>query len=257
MHRYTGPFCSIAMAEPVLPSNPKTQGKKPTDKRPRGRPRKNVEDMNEAVVTIEGATTSLGRVGNAWQLGEPVCTLQIPNHLLREWHRSVRQGDRTYVSHLNDSIVGHAVQVVEGRRLEGTLSRRAGAVQLAFAAATGRARYRVKNGVVNVVVFGEDVQNVAEIVHEVEMLHGQVIDVKAELEGREAEVQSMKEEIQQFLEDRNGQGLANVGRPIDQVGERHQRRKLKQFRCNAQKALWFAESFGLSTVFILILCMKL
>ena len=42
---------------------------------------------------------------------------------------------------------------MEGRQLERTLSSRAGTVESALAAATGRARDRVKNGVVNVVVF--------------------------------------------------------------------------------------------------------
>ena len=38
----------------------------------------------------------------------------------------------------------------------------------------------------------------AKPVREVEMLHGHMINVNAELEGREAEVQSMKEEINRF-----------------------------------------------------------
>ena len=54
------------------------------------------------------------------------------------------------------------------------------------------------------------------------------------------------------MEDRNEQGLANVGRPIDQVGKCYQRCKLKQFRCNAEKALWFAEDFGLSIISVVV-----
>jgi len=45
-----------------------------------------------------------------------------------------------------------------------------------------------------------------------------------------------------------GQGIdfENNGKIIAQVGERQQRRKLKERRTNVQRALWFAKTFGLA-----------
>lgn len=45
-----------------------------------------------------------------------------------------------------------------------------------------------------------------------------------------------------------GQGIdfENNGKIITQVGERQQRRKLKELRTNVQRALWFAKTFGLT-----------
>ena len=40
--------------------------------------------------------------------------------------------------------------------------------------------------------------------------------------------------------------FGNNGKTINEVGERHQRRKLKELKTNVEKALWFTETFGLS-----------
>ena len=37
-----------------------------------------------------------------------------------------------------------------------------------------------------------------------------------------------------------------LGKTINEVGEKHQRRKLKELKTNVEKALWFTETFGLS-----------
>ena len=39
--------------------------------------------------------------------------------------------------------------------------------------------------------------------------------------------------------------MANSGKHIDEVFDRHKRRKLAKFKESATKALWFAETFGL------------
>ena len=40
--------------------------------------------------------------------------------------------------------------------------------------------------------------------------------------------------------------LETMGRPLNEVGERHRRRKHKELKTNVEKALWFTETFGLS-----------
>ena len=38
--------------------------------------------------------------------------------------------------------------------------------------------------------------------------------------------------------------LENTGKPVDKVGERQKRRKLKELKTRSERALWFMESFG-------------
>ena len=40
--------------------------------------------------------------------------------------------------------------------------------------------------------------------------------------------------------------LETMGRPLNEVGERHRRRKHKELKTNVEKAPWFTETFGLS-----------
>ena len=40
--------------------------------------------------------------------------------------------------------------------------------------------------------------------------------------------------------------LEIMGRPLNEVGERHRRRKHKDLKTNVEKAPWFTETFGLS-----------
>lgn len=59
------------------------------------------------------------------------------------------------------------------------------------------------------------------------------------------------EEYLDFLEDvmvctNCSENLKNTSRPINQIGERQTRRKIKEVKTRAEKALWFLESFGLT-----------
>lgn len=59
------------------------------------------------------------------------------------------------------------------------------------------------------------------------------------------------EEYLDFLEDvmvctNCSEKLKNTSRPINQVGEHQSRRKIKEVKTRAEKALWFLESFGLT-----------
>ena len=78
----------------------------------------------------------------------------------------------------------------------------------------------------------------------------QVHDLEAESEKTLQENKELTEYLD-FLEDvlvcTNCSGnLKNTSRPINQVGEQQVRRKIKEVKTRAEKALWFLESFGLS-----------
>ena len=45
--------------------------------------------------------------------------------------------------------------------------------------------------------------------------------------------------------------FGNNGKTLSEVGERHQRRKLKELKTIVEKALWFTDTFGLSLTYFL------
>ena len=50
-----------------------------------------------------------------------------------------------------------------------------------------------------------------------------------------------------FIEEVHGEcspNLENTGKPVDQIGERQKRRKVKELRTKCERALWFMETFG-------------
>ena len=60
------------------------------------------------------------------------------------------------------------------------------------------------------------------------------------------------EELHSYVKKLGGNAdFGNNGKTLSEVGERHQRRKLKELKANVEKALWFTETFGLSLSYFL------
>ena len=111
----------------------KSQRKEQDVKRARGRPRKR---PFEEEVLIEGAAASLSSCNHLKKLEKPVCSLQIPNNLLRKWHKE--RAGVPYTTYLNKSICQQALQVRSGsRRVEDNLAKRADSLQSRYSAASG------------------------------------------------------------------------------------------------------------------------
>ena len=69
-----------------------------------------------------------------------------------------------------------------------------------------------------------------------------------ELEQTQAELDKVKKEnarLWQYIDKISEQGYENSGKPISKVKGRQQRRKIHELKTYVEKALWFAETFGL------------
>ena len=84
---------------------------------------------------------------------------------------------------------------------------------------------------------------------EVETLSHEVECWKQELTEAEEDIQVLREEVAQLYCEHDNEKCwpeYNTSKKVDEVSPRQKRRKLNQFRSFAEKALWFAESFGLT-----------
>ena len=66
-------------------------------------------------------------------------------------------------------------------------------------------------------------------------------EISLKCDGLEKEIASLSKEIARMTYER-----ANSGKPMHELSPRHARRKLLEFKENAEVALWFAESYGLA-----------
>ena len=73
--------------------------------------------------------------------------------------------------------------------------------------------------------------------------------VTLKCEGLEAEIDNLRETLiaQQHRQHTHNTVVLkkNRGRPLDELSPRQARRKLQDFKANAESVLWFAESFGM------------
>ena len=222
--------------------------KKPAEPKLPGRPRKNppLPGLETLVVAVESVQTSTWAARSDTLTGlDPICSLQIPNRLLVSWCDERACSGESYISQLNKAIPHQAVVVAERTTLESMLNCRAGGMASKVRATKGRAREKVLGESIHVALCADDIVNPSELLQEVELLSGQVKDITEEMEGKEAEVKALKDEIARLA---TADQLSNTGRPIEEVGERQRRRKLSQFRSNAEKVLWFSASFGLEII---------
>ncbi len=176
---------------------------------------------------------------------DPICGLQVPNRLLVAWHERRSHSGDSYVTQLNKAIPHKAIVVAVGSRLEVNLSCKAGTMVSKVKAAKGRARETILAGSIHIALCAGDIVNPCDLLQELELLEGKVEDITLEMRGKESTVKALKEEIARLA---TTDQLRNVGRPITEVGEWQQRRKLSQFKSSVDKVLWFATSFELGIV---------
>ncbi len=219
-----------------------SQSRKPP--KPPGRPRKKpkLPSLETLEVAVEGVRASTWAVRADTLVGlDPICSLQVPNRLLVAWHERRSYSGDSYVSQLNKAIPHQAIVVAEGSRLEGNLSCKAGTTVSKVKAVKGRARVA---GSIYIALCAGDIVN---LLQEVELLEGKVEDIALEMRGKESTVKALNEEIARLA---TTDQLRNAGRPIEEVGERQQRRKLSQFKSSVEKLLWFATSFWAGDCFL-------
>ena len=150
---------------------------------------------------------------------------------------------------MNKSICQQALQVRSGsRRIEDNLAKRAGSLQSRYSAASGENRNKVRRGHYTIAICAGESENCGDLISEMESLEMQVTDIEEVMRSNEQEVAVLQQAIEQLVQEReaeNREVMANCGRPVDEVSDRHKRRKLSKFKESATKALWFAETFGL------------
>ena len=81
------------------------------------------------------------------------------------------------------------------------------------------------------------------------MLMEDYATVTLKCEGLEAEIDNLRETLiaqQHRQHTHNRVVLRNGGRPLDELSSRQARRKLQDFKANAESVLWFAESSSLA-----------
>ena len=229
--------------------------------RSRGRPTKHatphLTEDNELKVIVEGLST-LKRTPTTTSSGlNPTCCVVVPHRLLLTWRKQVLStNEASYISLLNESIVNHMICVSPScTRLEQRFVKRAGEVHTKTSV-SGRARQQMieksttftiyEGEVVDCLQLAEEVETLAE---EVETLSHEVECWKQELIEAEEDIQALREEVAQLYCERDNEKCwpeYNTSKKVDEVSPRQKRRKLNQFRSFAEKALWFAESFGLT-----------
>ena len=70
----------------------------------------------------------------------------------------------------------------------------------------------------------------------------ELVDTLVEMADRQKEITTLRQAMEKMAIER---AAMNHGKAVEESSERHRRRKLSHFRCVAEAALWFAESFGL------------
>ncbi len=133
-------------------------------------------------------------------------------------------------------------------RLEQRFVKRAGEVYTKTCV-SGRARQQMLEKSTTFTIYEGELVDCLQLAEEVESLSHEVECWKQELTEAEEDIQALREEVAQLYCDRDQDECwpeYNTSKKVDEVSPRQKRRKLNQFKSFAEKALWFAESFGLT-----------
>ena len=219
--------------------------------RSRGRPPKHTtphETGDELKVTVEGLS-ALKCTSTSKSLDlNPTCCIVVPHRLLLAWRKQVLSNEASYISMLNESIVDHIICVSSScTRLEQQFIKRAGEVY-SKTRVSGRARQQMIEKSTTFIIYEGELVDCLQLTEEVENLSHKVECWRQELSEAEEDVQALREEVAQLYceHDKEYWPEYNTSKKVDEVSPRQKRRKLDQFRSFAEKALWFAESFGLT-----------
>lgn len=213
--------------------------------------------------------------------GEDVAfTVHINNNVLKSWqdfkeiHRNI-----SFIALLNH-FLGQKYAILikqESERIEDHLRRLASSSKANFRGKQGSASVKFGKVVKRIAIRSGEVRYAAEIEHELSKLK----DEKEDLEKKNASLDERFNELYQSLleaeslrrtsdEKLSGvysnierlkketahlweyfdliseqEGFQNCGKKVSEVKERQQRRKIRELKTYVDKALWFAETFGL------------
>ena len=163
-------------------------------------------------------------------------------------------------------------------RLEGRLRRACGEVKSKFKGKSGASYRNLVQSELKLAVKGKEVVTTAELVTQIRkaeeksnvlLKENEVLKARCEeLFSKWMECKAKKEEATEDLAEANAKidslfaeneklysyvqklgqviDFGNNGKTLNEVGERQQRRKLKELKTNIERALWFAETFGLT-----------
>ena len=217
--------------------------------RSRGRPPKHgtlheTRD-SELKVTVEGVSALKH---TALDLS-PICCIVVPHRLLLAWRKQVLSNEASCISVLNDSIVDHMICVSSScTRLEQRFVKQAGEV-FTKTSVSGRARQQMLEKSTTFTIYEGELLDCLQLSEEVDNLSHEVDCWMQELADANEDIQALREEVSQLYCVSNEESCwpeYNTSKKVDEVSPRQKRRKLNQFKSFAEKALWFAESFGLT-----------
>ena len=211
---------------------------------------------------------------------EIVFTIHINNEVLKSWEDLKQKGHSvSFVDLLNYFLaVSHPVLIkTDSERIEGHLRRLASSVKQKFRGKKGRAFLKFSKESKSIAIYRRELRSTAEV--EKELCHAKAKQRLVEEEN--ANLQAQRDELHQNLLlaqelEKDGseklvkanadiakierenvhlwayfdkiseqRGFVNCGKHISEVKERQQRRKIKELKSYVEKALWFAETFGL------------
>ena len=211
---------------------------------------------------------------------EVFLTIHVRNECLKQWHAAKADIGCTYIQIVN-AVFRHQNQLLrvkdDAYRLEGRLRRACSEVKSKLSMKTGNQYRKYLAGIYDIAVYENEIVTIAdlekelkeqklkneEISKENESLKDRCEDLFVELQ----QVKDAKKEVEDNLDvscimidnlekenkhlfdyiSRLGQNLDfnNSSGKVSEVGERQQRRKIKELKTKVERALWFAETLGL------------
>lgn len=212
-------------------------------KRTRGRPRKQQRGEEDLEVRVEGKELAIRTTRKDLQADEALFSLSVPNRLLFEWHR-IAQKPKDYIPLLNARIVDKVVAIQpDCCQIADKLACRAGRLRSQVATATSGKREVLLGKCAHIPVYRGSTVAPQPLLEEVDDLRAELADTLVEMADRQEEISTLRQVMEKMALERAA--MMNHGKTVEELSERHRRRKLSHFRNVAEAALWFAESFGL------------
>ena len=219
---------------------------------PRQKPPWERIDLTIRIVT---AKTSDGRAFGVSSEVKPLFCLEIPQGHLCKWY--VTKDRKSYINSVNKSIPGNAVAIrSDCERLEKCLQLRAAEIYNLYTKTKGRRKYEIIKKSIRVFVKEGEVANVEAAMDDADrwkeqcdQLQKRVAslyeDMAEAISSYEEKMEGVEDELLDVKQQLHTSPEANTGKPISEVGPRQARRQLNRVKTYAEKALWFADTFGL------------
>ncbi|KXJ10506.1 hypothetical protein AC249_AIPGENE18777 [Exaiptasia diaphana] len=193
-------------------------------------------------------------------------TVEIPQTVLRKWHdlrENVELKKHTNVVILNALIHQYHIRVKDSERINDLLRRHCSESKSKWCKLNGRAKAEFLQTRKRIAICYEELEDMVEkleatkqtvdsLCAEKEALNERCEVLYQELEKHKEiskNVEEMQSENKHLLHYINNAGLAmdscNTGKKLVEVQGRQQRRKLKELKTGVERALWFADTYGL------------